>query len=120
MDLSAMSLNELRRLQSKVGSEISRRDDLTRRNLLKKMKKMAAEEGLSLTDVIGAKSEVTAAKAGPGAKRGPKSAKKKTPLPAKYHHPENPEIGWSGRGRRPQWVIDWLAQNKPLEELAKQ
>ena len=32
----------------------------------------------------------------------------------KFRHPENPAIGWTGHGRKPQWVIDWLAQGKPL------
>ena len=31
--------------------------------------------------------------------------------------PENPAIGWTGHGRKPQWVIDWLAQGKALDEL---
>ena len=46
MDLSSLSLPELRRLQGRVESEIRRRTDTTRRNLLKRMQKMAADEGL--------------------------------------------------------------------------
>lgn len=44
MDLSTFTLPELRRLQAKVESEIRRRSDVTRRNLLKRMQKMAADE----------------------------------------------------------------------------
>ena len=119
MDLSSMSLNELRRLQSKIEVEIRRRADTTRRSLLKKIKKMAADEGLSLNDVIGDAGKAPTAATTPGRKRGTAAPKRKSKLPVKYHHPEKPGIGWSGRGRKPQWVIDWLAKNKPLEGLEK-
>lgn len=114
MELSKMSLTELRRLQSKVEAEIRRRSDTARRELLKKMHKMAAEEGLSLDDLLPAAAETK-----PAAKRGKAkpAAKKSAPAVTKYRHPENPAIGWSGRGRKPQWIVDWLAQNKPLADL---
>lgn len=116
MELGKMSLGELRRLQSKVETEIRRRSDSTRRDLLKKMQKMAADEGMSLSDLL--PSAAAAEEKTPPVKRKAKVAAKKTaPVPVKYRHPENPAIGWSGRGRKPQWVIDWLAQNKPIAEL---
>jgi len=116
MELTKLSLTELRRLQSKVETEIRRRSDTTRRDLLKKMQKMAADQGMSLSDLL--PSAVAAEEKSAPAKRKSKAAGKKTgPVPVKYRHPENPAIGWSGRGRKPQWVIDWLAQNKPLAEL---
>ncbi|NMG33006.1 H-NS histone family protein [Azoarcus sp. TTM-91] len=117
MDLGKMSLTELRRLQSKVESEIRRRSDSTRRDLLKRMQKMAAEEGLSLDDLLGNSQDTD--KAAPAAKRGRRAGPKKaSPSVIKYRHPENPDVGWSGRGRKPQWALDWLAQGKSLDELA--
>ena len=122
MDLSTYTLPELRRLQAKVEAEIRRRSDVTRRNLLKRMQKMAADEGLSLDELlVGSAPASTEAK--PAAKRGQragaKAAKAAKPAPViKYRNPANPDQGWSGRGRKPQWVLDWIAQGKPLEELA--
>lgn len=118
MDLSSHSLPELRRLQAKVETEIRRRSDSTRRALLKQVQKLVAEQGLTLDDLIDAPAAAAPAKASATkAKRG--TAKKaKTPSVIKYRNPANPEQGWSGHGRRPQWVLDWLAQDKPLEELA--
>jgi len=115
--LSTLSLVELRRLQSKVETEIRRRSDTARRALLKKVQKMAADEGLSLDDLI--ESTVEAEK--PAAKKiGPRAAAKKDkPAPVvKYRNPANPEQGWSGRGRKPQWALDWIASGKSLDELA--
>jgi DNA-binding protein H-NS len=116
MELATLSLTELRRLQTKVETEIRRRSDSARRDLLKKMQKMAADEGLSLKDILaGAPAPEEKRAAG---RRKPKAAvKRNAPLPFKYRHPENPAIGWSGRGRKPRWVIDWIGQNKPIQDL---
>lgn len=115
MDISTLSLAELRRLQTKVETEIRRRSDTAKKDLLKRMQKLAAEHGMSLTDVIGGQ-EATE-KAAPAPK---KAAAKKAAKPAsviKFRHPENAAIGWTGHGRKPQWVIDWLAQGKALDDL---
>lgn len=122
MDLSTYTLPELRRLQSKVESEIRRRSDVTRRNLIKRMQKMAADEGLSLDDLLEA-STPASAEAKPATKRGRRpgteTAKAAKPAPVvKYRNPTNPDQGWSGRGRKPQWALDWIAQGKSLDELA--
>jgi len=120
MDLNTLSLTELRKLATRVEAEIGRRNDAARRNFMKKMKKMAADEGLSLTEVIGEISQAEKSASTTGRKRKEKSATKKAGAKTlKYHHPEKPGVGWSGRGRRPQWVLDWLAQNKPLEALER-
>jgi len=117
MDLNSMSLSELRRLQSRVNSEIQRRNDSVRRNFLKKVRKMAAEDGLSLSEVIGDITQAETRETQPRKPKAKTAEKKSGKLPIKYYHPERPGIGWSGHGRRPQWVIDWLAQGKPLEAL---
>ncbi|CAL95837.1 putative trans-acting regulatory protein HvrA [Azoarcus olearius] len=118
MELGTLSLTELRRLQSRVEAEIRRRSDSARRDLLKKMQKMAADEGLSLSDLIGS-APVPATEKKPAAKRGRAAAGKKKEAPTvKYRHPETPGVGWSGRGRKPQWALDWIAQGKSIEELA--
>ena len=119
MDLSTYTLPELRKLQAKIEAEIRRRSDTTRRTLLKRMQKMAADEGLTLDDLLEA-APAPAAETKPAAKRAARgTAKKAKPAPVvKYRNPANPEQGWSGRGRKPQWALDWIAQGKPLEELA--
>ncbi|MDX9715946.1 MAG: H-NS histone family protein [Thauera sp.] len=118
MDLSSYTLPELRRLQGKIEAEIRRRSDVTRRNLLKRMQKMAADEGLSLGDLLeGATPAASDDKpARRGRRPGPKKVKAAPVI--KYRNPANPDQGWSGRGRKPQWALDWLAQGKSLDELA--
>jgi len=118
MDIASLSLNELRRLQTKVEAEIRRRSDTAKKDLLKRMQKLAAEHGMSLNEVLGqeaAEKPAAAPKKAAAAKPVKKLAKPASVV--KFRHPENPAIGWTGHGRKPQWVIDWLAQGKALDEL---
>jgi DNA-binding protein H-NS len=123
MDISTLSLTELRRLQNKVEAEIRRRSDSARKDLLKRMQKMAAEHGLSLDDVLGpdAGEKPAPAAAAAAPKKAPKAKKAaaaaKPASVIKFRHPENPAIGWTGHGRKPQWVIDWLAAGKNIDDL---
>lgn len=120
MDLSTQSLAELRRLQNRVEAEIRRRSDSARRNLLKRMEKMAAEEGLTLADIIPPAAAAAApARAGAQKKSASAAAKKTRPASViKYRNPANPEQGWTGHGRKPKWANDWLAEGKSLQDLA--
>ena len=118
MDISSLSLNELRRLQTKVEAEIRRRSDTAKKDLLKRMQKLAAEQGMSLNEVLGQEaSEKPAAAPKKAAAAKPVKKAAKPVSVVKFRHPENPAIGWTGHGRKPQWVIDWLAQGKALDEL---
>ena len=118
MDISSLSLNELRRLQTKVEAEIRRRSDTAKKDLLKRMQKLAAEHGMSLNEVLGqeASEKPAAAPKKAAAAKPVKKAAKPVSVVAVPHN-ENPAIGWTGHGRKPQWVIDWLAQGKALDEL---
>ncbi|WP_018607875.1 H-NS family nucleoid-associated regulatory protein [Uliginosibacterium gangwonense] len=125
MDISNLSLSELRRLQARVEAEISRRTDTTKRDLLKKVQKMASDAGVSLEDLIDSKPAAKAA----GAKRGrkPKAAvaaptapvrgKKKGKVAPQYRHPDDASLQWTGRGRKPQWVAEQLATGKSMDDL---
>ena len=36
---------------------------------------------------------------------------------ARYRHPDDPNLTWTGRGRKPVWVIEWLDAGGTLEQL---
>lgn len=115
MDISNLSLPELRDLLEKVEAEIQLRTESAKKDLLQRMQQLAQEHGLNLTDVI--TQELTEPPAAAG-KKTAKSAKAAKPASAlKFRNPANPSIGWTGHGRKPQWVIDWLAEGKALDDL---
>ncbi|MGI3164851.1 H-NS family nucleoid-associated regulatory protein [Pseudooceanicola sp. 200-1SW] len=46
------------------------------------------------------------------------SARRRSKLPGKYRHPEDPTLTWSGRGRKPQWLHYALSAGLELEALS--
>jgi DNA-binding protein H-NS len=113
-NLTTHTLPQLRQLSAKIEKEIAKRQSASKTDLLKRLTKMARESGLSLDDVLG--------RATPAPAKAPKVASKsivarKEPLPAKYRHPNNKDLAWSGRGRRPRWVDAWVANGGALEAL---
>lgn len=119
MNLSSMTLPELNKLQTQVAKEIAKRNDSAKRELLKEIKKLADQKGVSLGDIMKEAGMTPTRTRGPAKKKAGGAKKVGGKLPVKYRNPANPDQGWSGHGRRPQWVLDWLAAGKPLDALAK-
>ncbi|OCX62324.1 hypothetical protein BFP70_13830 [Thioclava sp. SK-1] len=97
-----MSLEELKALQTRVTTAINTFEDRQRQAALAEMAIVAAKHGTSLEQLF--------------KQSGGKKAK--LPKPAKYKHPENPELTWSGFGRRPSWIIELVEQGNDLEDYA--
>lgn len=120
MELNKLSLIELRRLKQRVEAEIKKRDDSARRDLLKKMQRLAADHGMTLDQVVGKPSgagESKQARRGRPAAAAAKPGRKTGKVPQKYRHPDNADLGWTGRGRKPLWIQDWIATGKSVDEL---
>lgn len=99
-DLNAMSLSELRQLQKDIDKAIRSFESRKKAEARTALEAKAKEFGFSLADLAN----------GAG-------GRKRTPGVAKYRHPENPEVTWTGRGRKPKWVADHIATGKPIEDL---
>jgi DNA-binding protein H-NS len=101
VDLSKLSLEELQALARDIELEIITRREVDRERVLNQMRELAGSIGMSLEDLL--KQE-----------RGRDRAR--VPV-VRYRHPENVALVWAGRGKRPQWIIEWLASGRTLEEL---
>lgn len=104
IDLSKLSLEELQGLARDIEQEIIGRREADRERVLAQMRELAASVGLSLEELL--KQE-----------RGRERAR----VPGtsvRFRHPENTALTWSGRGKRPQWIIEWLASGRTLEDLS--
>ncbi len=121
MELNKLSLTELNRLKSRVEAEIARRADTSKRDLLKKVQKLAADAGVSLDDLLGqapAKAAgKTAAKATPKASAKKPGARKGQKVAPKYSNPADVSQTWTGRGRQPAWVAAHVAAGNTLDSL---
>ena len=100
-NLEGMSLSELKKLQKDIAKAISTYQDRQKAEARAKVKALARDMGYSLTELVGTATKTTRA-----------------PAAAKYRHPENAAITWSGRGRKPQWFVDALAAGMTTGDLA--
>ena len=100
-NLEAMSLKDLRQLQKDLSRAISTYEDRQRSEARAKLEAIAKEMGYSLAELIGIEVKATRA-----------------PALAKYRHPENAALTWSGRGRKPQWFADHINAGKDPSALA--
>lgn len=120
MDLKSLSLAELRRFAARIEKEITKKEHGDKKDLLGRLRKMAEEQGFDFNDLLGVSSpKVVAASKPVKLKADRKQAKgaKKTGGALKFHHPEDPSIAWTGHGRKPNWVIQWLNDGKSLDAL---
>lgn len=104
MDISKLSVSELRDLLQKIPAEIKRREAQEKVNILNEVKAFAKAKGYALEDLVG--KEVKAIKASRG------------PVKAKYRNPKDASQEWTGRGRKPKWVEAWIAGGGKLDAIA--
>jgi DNA-binding protein H-NS len=113
MDISAMSVNELQKLRTRVEKEIESRNKKQRGQAMDEIKSIVAKYGLKLDEVMGR--PAVRKPRNEASKTVAKSTKKTAAV--LYRHPENPVLTWSGgRGRPPQWIKDWKASGRNLDE----
>ena len=100
-DLEALSLSELKKMQKDVAKAIATFEDRQKAEARAKVEAFARDLGYSLAELVGTETKSSRA-----------------PAAAKYRHPENAAITWSGRGRKPQWFVDALATGMTKSDLA--
>jgi DNA-binding protein H-NS len=100
-NLEALSLKELRQLHKDLAKAISTYEDRHKAEARAKLDVIAKEMGYSLADLIGGEVK-------PG----------RAPAAAKYRHPENAAVTWSGRGRKPHRFANHINAGKDPIALA--
>lgn len=102
LNLEGMDLDGLRRFRRHVDNAIAEYDGRRRREALAAAEAAAQQHGFKLNDLTGGR--VTAR-----SKSGTRTAR--------YANPEDSSQTWSGRGRRPGWIVAALAAGGTLEEF---
>src|SRR5690348_15922933 len=86
--LEKMSLKELNALDAKIKAAIDEKRVSGRAEMRSKMEEMARASGFSVSELFGGRRG-----------KGGKSV-------AKYRNPKDPSQTWTGRGRRPTWIVE--------------
>ena len=101
VDLTSLSLKELKQLNKDVEAAIADFKDRELREALAEVEAFARERGLSPADLAGLVTKRT-----------------RRPAAPKYANPEDTSQTWTGRGRRPHWVTAALDSGKSMDDLA--
>ena len=102
MNLEDLSLEELKSLQNDVAVALYNFEKRKKAEALAEIKSLAHAKGFSLDELLG----------------GEAAKGKRAPAVAKYADPANPDNTWSGRGRKPKWLVAQLDQGKSVEDFA--
>jgi DNA-binding protein H-NS len=103
MDLTNMSSAQLRDLQEQLKRELKQREGQDLAKAREEILAIAQSVGLPVKDLIGG---------GGGAPRA-KTGK----VQPRYRNPDDASQQWTGRGRQPKWVKDWLDAGKSIDGL---
>lgn len=104
-DLENMSAIELKELARRATELAESKKDQERRDLRAELVERIRAVGYAVDDIF----------PGSGSVKPPAASKSKAP--AKYRHPENPTLTWSGRGRKPRWLVDAEASGQTADEF---
>lgn len=88
-------------LESQVAEELKKRHFLGISQAREQILHIARSAGIPVDELLSGKT--------------PKKSKSGS-VPVKYRHPVEPTHQWSGRGRQPAWVKDWIASGKSIDE----
>lgn len=101
LDLHTLSLDELTALRKDVDAAIDNYEARKREEALAELKEVAKKHGFDIADLTSSKG------------KGGKSV-----AAIRYRDPENPKATWTGRGRKPNWLVKALDAGKSIEDFA--
>lgn len=100
IDYDSFEKTDLLKIMKQIPLELEKRDKTLKKEIRIKMQKLAEQAGYSIEDIL------TETKVKPTKKAAPK-----------YCDPTDSSRTWSGRGRKPLWVVAALESGSSLDEL---
>jgi DNA-binding protein H-NS len=97
--LDKMSYAELLKLQERIEAAIAEKRAEDAATTKEALRAMAEKAGFSLNDLFG--------------KRGKKGSGQ-----AKYRNPKDTSQTWTGRGRKPNWLVDAVKKGAKIDSFA--
>jgi DNA-binding protein H-NS len=98
--VNELNFQELVSLREAVDAEIKARQSEERAKAKKQIVELAKAFNIDAAEILGKRSTVV-----------------RKPVEAKYRHPSDASLTWTGRGRKPSWVQEQLDKGVKLEAL---
>ena len=102
--IDKLTHKDLVELQQEITVAMARRRSEELAELRNKMAALAGESGFELSELVG----------GGSARR----VAKRSAVAVKFRNPKNPEQTWTGRGRKPNWMVDALKKGQKMDSFA--
>lgn len=116
-----MSLDKLRKEKAKIEKAISLQEAKDKKEATAKLVAMARDSGIDLADLVASTGRKTKAKPTsskvPAVRRKKKATAKRGKVAPKYRNPIDAEQTWTGRGKQPVWVREYLESSGTLEDI---
>ncbi len=100
ISVDKLSLKELVSLEAKLQNAIAEARAKERSELKKKVAELAASHGFTVSELLGGRGT------------------SKTKGVAKYANPDDPNDTWTGRGRKPLWLVARLKKGAKVEDFS--
>ena len=105
IDLSLYSIEELKTLVDKARREITLKERHRLQEVRDRIEQLASGLNMSLEEVMGHKPQS-------------RTTRKIRARVICFRNPANPAQTWTGRGKRPRWLVQALEQGARLEDFA--
>ncbi len=123
VNYSTYSLDKLKKEKAKIEKAISVMEAKDRKAAMAKVVALAKESGIDLAELVGGGSKRVAKKVSAAVSKTPATRKKKKvaakrgKVAPKYRNPEDSKATWTGRGKQPIWVRNYLENGGTLESI---
>lgn len=106
-----MTAAEMREQARKLQEEADRVEAEERRALRDEVEQLVQSRGYTLADIF---NFAQPARQAPQAR---KTGRSRSDLPPTHRDPAEPLNTWTGRGRKPKWLVEYLGQGRSEEEF---
>ncbi len=104
-EFGKMSIEELEAAIQEAAAALEQKRQEKEAEIIAQVRELTAQIGKTPEELFGARAKAGARAALPA-------------VEARYRNPDDPNLTWSGRGKRPQWLTDALESGKTLSDLA--